>query len=443
MPCGAKEAGSVYRPRHPQESPFYKLVERFYPQFEAVYEERYQERYGFWRPIIGTVVRKFLECGDLKYGFARVRCPKCREEFFVPFSCRVRCFCPSCHEKRALEKANWVAEHVCAEVSHRQFVFTIPKRLRIYFRFDRRLLGDLCRAAAHTAITVFRSASGRPDALPGVVGAIQTFGQLIHAHPHIHALVTEGVFLPESGAFLPLPKLATEPFLKLWEEEVFALLLREAKITEEVVQNIRSWKHSGFSVDQSVRLQAGDSEGIRRLIQYFLRCPFSQARMIEVTEAGKVIYKTEHNAVGRFPEPGDEELKAGPSRNFQVFDPLDFLAEVTQHIPDREHLIRYYGWYSNKCRGQRAHRPAPAAATNPAPAQPPTAREARKGWAALIKQIYETDPLCCAKCGAQMKIIAFIERRQTEVIEKILRHCGRWEESSARGPPVEQERAVG
>ena len=39
-----------------------------------------------------------------------------------------------------------------------------------------------------------------------------------------------------------------------------------------------------------------------------------------------VRYKTEHNAVGRFPEPGDEELLAGPSRNFQVFDPLDFLA---------------------------------------------------------------------------------------------------------------------
>ena len=106
---------------------------------------------------------------------------------------------------------------------------------------------------------------------------------MVYWHPHIHALVTEGVFLPESGPFLPLPKLATEPFLKLWEEEVFALLLREGKITEEVVQNIRSWKHSGFSVDQSVRLQADNSEGIRRLIQYFLRCPFSQARLIEVT----------------------------------------------------------------------------------------------------------------------------------------------------------------
>lgn len=73
MGCGPEVAGSVYHPRRPQQTPFYQLVARFYPQFEAVYSERYQERYGFWRPVIGTVVGKFLECGDLKHGFARVR----------------------------------------------------------------------------------------------------------------------------------------------------------------------------------------------------------------------------------------------------------------------------------------------------------------------------------------------------------------------------------
>jgi len=164
--------------------------------------------------------------------------------------------------------------------------------------------------------------------------------------------------------------------------------------------------------------------------------------MIAITTSNGSIFirtfnKTEHNAVGRFPEPGDEELLAGPSRNFQVFDPLDFLAEVTQHIPEPgEHLIRYYGWYSNKTRGQRSQRQPRAAAETGVGARPPSAREARKGWAALIKQVYEADPLCCPRCGAELKIIAFIERRQTEVIEKILRHCGRWEESPARGPPA-------
>ena len=162
------------------------------------------------------------------------------------------------------------------------------------------------------------------------------------------------MFLPD-GSFVALPKVATEPFLKLWEQEVFKLLLAEGKITEEVVHNIRSWKHSGFSVDQSVRLEAGDREGIRRLMQYSLRCPFSQARMIQVTGEGQVIYKTGDNRLGRFPEAASDDLMAGPKRNFQIFDPLDFLAEVTQHIPEiGEHLIRYYGWYSNKNRGQRA-----------------------------------------------------------------------------------------
>ncbi|MBM3823447.1 MAG: hypothetical protein FJ404_11270 [Verrucomicrobia bacterium] len=75
------------------------------------------------------------------------------------------------------------------------------------------------------------------------------------------------------------------------------------------VANIRSWKHSGFSVDQSVRLEAGDRAGIQRLIQYFLRCPFSQARMIEVTEAGKVLYKTGDNRLGRFPEAASDKTR--------------------------------------------------------------------------------------------------------------------------------------
>ena len=40
-------------------------------------------------------------------------------------------------------------------------------------------------------------------------------------------------------------------------------------------------------------------------------------------------------------------------RNFQIFTPCDFIAAITQHIPDKNfQLVRYYGWYSNKMRGQ-------------------------------------------------------------------------------------------
>ena len=94
-----------------------------------------------------------------------------------------------------------MSEHICAAVPHCQFVFTIPKRLRIYFRFERRLLGEVCRAAARTVITVYRAASGRPDAVPGMVGAIQTSGRLIPVHPHVHALMAEGGLLARTRCF--------------------------------------------------------------------------------------------------------------------------------------------------------------------------------------------------------------------------------------------------
>ena len=48
-------------------------------------------------------------------------------------------------------------------------------------------------------------------------------------------------------------------------------------------------------------------------------------------------------------------------------------------------------------------------------------------WAMLIKRVYEVDPLECPQCGGAMKVISFIERRQQDVIERILRHCGLWE----------------
>lgn len=67
---------------------------------------------------------------------------------------------------------------------------------------------------------------------------MQTFGQSIHWHPHIQAQVTAGVFVAD-GTFLPLPKLATEPILKVQEPEDFAFLLAEGVITEGVSDGLQ------------------------------------------------------------------------------------------------------------------------------------------------------------------------------------------------------------
>jgi transposase-like protein len=133
--------------------------------------------------FISRVVEKFLTGGDLTKSFARVRCDTCRHEYLLTFSCKGRYFCPACHQKRVLQFGNWVAEDVLAPVPHRQYVFTLPKMLRIYFRKDRRLLGKLSRCAAEALKTLFRAVRKDPTAVPGIIMVIEASGDLVNFPP--------------------------------------------------------------------------------------------------------------------------------------------------------------------------------------------------------------------------------------------------------------------
>ena len=64
----------VYQPRNPKASAYYRCVEDHFGQLETVWDDRYQGRLGFWRPYVTDVIRRYLDCGDLHFGFARVKC---------------------------------------------------------------------------------------------------------------------------------------------------------------------------------------------------------------------------------------------------------------------------------------------------------------------------------------------------------------------------------
>ena len=147
-----------------------------------------------------------------------------------------------------------------------------------------------------------------------MIAGLQSHGELLHWHPHTHALVTCGAFTKDRE-FLEVAELDAERVLQLWEDRVFALLVKEERITEDVGEDMRAWDHSGFSVDQSVHLPAGDRAGIERLVQYMMRCPFSLARMIKVTEDGTVLYKSEKQHCRPFPDAKSATLRQGTSRN--------------------------------------------------------------------------------------------------------------------------------
>jgi len=139
-------------------------------------------------------------------------------------------------------------------------------------------------------------------------------------------------------------------------------------------------------------------------------------------------------------------MKKGKNRkNFEVYSELEFIAAITQHIPNKfSQLFRYFGFYSNKSRGLRAK--AEQEQT------PGTAEEnSREGiniidvskyqpkkvpsltWCECIKKIWKDNPLICPECAQQMRIISFI--CEGPIIHKILKHLGLWDDESARDPP--------
>lgn len=82
----------VYRPRKPKASPLYQSIADHFSEFESVYGERYQKRYGVLRDVVREVVYKYLGCGDLRKGFARIKCKDCKHEVLLSFSCKGRYF---------------------------------------------------------------------------------------------------------------------------------------------------------------------------------------------------------------------------------------------------------------------------------------------------------------------------------------------------------------
>jgi hypothetical protein len=410
----------VYRPRNPQASGYYQCVQNHFEELDQLWDDRYAPHFGFWRPHVMDVVHRYLDCGDLHCGFARVKCTECGHEYLLAFSCKRRHFCPSCHQKRVVEYGEWLLTNVLKDVPHRQWVFSLPKRLRIYFMYDRRLLAKLSKCGWNVIRPYLKSAVLDGDAIPGASIAVHTYGDFLNFNPHIHAIVSDGCFLSD-GTFQMAPGFIAEDLEKAFRYEVLKMLKKEGKINDAIIENLLSWHHSGFHVYIGGRIMPDDETGLEKLAKYIIRACFSQERMVYIPVekstdgVAKVIYTS----------------KNGGSR--KTFDALDWLAQLVMHIPDRyEQTVRYYGFYSNKLRGLRKKRDKDDEIPTIIPGEM-SSKEFRRNWARLIQKIYEVDPLVCPKCQGSMKIISIID--QVETIQKILRHLNLWDTRNHDPPP--------
>ena len=233
----------------------------------------------------------------------------------------------------------------------------------------------------------------------------------------MHALVADGVFYP-SGAFRVLPPIAEAALVEALRHRVLDFLCEHAGLDPQLAERMRKWRHSGFSVHNRIHVRAHDAEGRKRLARYMIRNPFALEKMTYDRQSGMVIYRS--------------KLHATLKRNFQLLAAAQWLKLLLAHIPDKyEHLVRYYGWYSNRARGEKnAH--TRTVSTTLHLDETPLARQSKANWAKLIQKVYEVDPLVCPKCAHSMRIIAVID--ELAVIRNILKHLRLW------NPTSEQQR---
>ena len=439
--CPAKDAGgcllaeppAVYRPRHPERTGFYQLFETHFDSYVRAYEERFEARSGPLRLVVVRSVEAFLDCGRLQGGFARIRCPKCRAEHLLAFSCRTRNFCSSCQAKRSVLFAEKLSREILAPVPHRHWTFSIPRVLRGLVERDRKLLGLLSQTAYAAILKTFQALFGRTDVRPGCVISLQTYGAYgANFNPHAHALVSNGVF-SEEGEFLPLPSLDTAVVMEVFRRLLLRRLHQAERLSESFMRNLLSWVHPGFSVFAGPPVE-GDALSTLEFQARYISRPALALDALQKLNNGRLALET----------PPDPRTGA----TFLALDPLEWIHRITAHIPDPgRHCQRFYGTYSNRARAaiSSAHDGDAQPVANPNAEQDNAdfSREARSTWARLLRKIFEVDPLVCA-CGARMQIVSLIT--DPRVVDRILRHresarCKAKDPFEPRAPPCARARS--
>ena len=476
---------AVYRPRDAEHTVLHQVVAE---HLEAFLRAVAAAGDGAGLPqFVEREFREFLTCGVFEHGVARFQCEGCAREHLVPFSCKGRGWCPSCGGRRMTERAAHLVDAVLPRVPVRQWVLTVPYRLRYRLAWNHGLSRTVLQVCTRVLLDVYARgarARGVPGGRTGSVTVMQRAGSELNANLHFHTLVLDGVFAEDPGgalAFHPAPAPsdaevaaalatmrhrvqrllvrrglepaddATGPADRLADESpVLAGIvgasvqgraalgsragarvrqLGDERDTAAVMSRGPRQAHlEGFDLHANVWVSANDRAGLERLCRYVLRPPFAQERL-RLRSDGRVAL--ELKAVWR---DGTREL---------VFEPLEFLERLAAMTPRPEtNLLICHGVLAPRARWRErvvAYRrvlPEPTASAAPLAAGPddagvkPTPRAWT--WAALMHRAFAIDVLACAHCGGRLRLIATLH--DPAVIRKILAHLALSHSGQSLGP---------
>ncbi|MEJ2542208.1 MAG: transposase, partial [Gemmatimonadota bacterium] len=286
----------------------------------------------------------------LAYGFARARCGDCHQERLVAFSCKGRGVCPSCTNRRMAEVAAHLRDRVIPRVPVRQWVLSVPKRLRPTLARDPDLAGAVLRILLRVIHRALQDTAGVPlpdEARLGAVSFLHRFGSTLNPDPHFHLAVTDGLFArghDDALTFHPARWLDADTarsLTPLVQGRILRLYVRRGLLTRSEADDMLRWRGTGgFSLDGSVRVAAHDRAGLERLLRYCARPPFALHRLRHATP-GRPLSSPDARLVYHLPRP------ARDGRTALRLAPLELLDRLARLIPPpRLHRHRYHGAFA-------------------------------------------------------------------------------------------------
>ena len=393
------------------------------------------------------------------------------------------------------ERAAHLVDHVFPEVAVRQWVLSLPPRIRYVLAWDhalcRAVVGVFMRAVRGVLRRRARERQGVANGRGGAVAIIQRFGAALNLNVHVHALVLDGVY-GEDGT----GGLCFHPVTPPTDDEMDELLAAVARRIDRLLarrgvvdggehgpdrwseEAFRSWRGSRMppcrGAPRSGRAPAprcGDAEAhescsrclrsVRgpchaRLNGFDLHAavvvPGAIGRGWSASTATRSGRRWPHERI-RLTEQGQVLLELRHRRadgtTHVLFDPVELLERLAALTPrPRINLVLYHvvlgarsawrsrlgppdPWRLRETGGDSV--PRPEAAARPSPGG-----RSNLQWAQLVQRSFRFDVLACPRCGGRLRLVALIE--EARVIRRILGHLGLPTEAPAarpsRAPPM-------
>jgi hypothetical protein len=326
------------------------------------HREAFLSRHGGWLSgVQKRALRDLAACRTAALGGHATFCLDCGHEQISYNSCRNR-HCPKC---QALTRGRWLEQEAAnlLPVEYFHAVFTLPAEVADLALANAALLYDLLfRTAAATLAAV----AANPKRLGAVVGALlvlHTWGQNLHHHPHVHAVVSGGGLSCDArgriddaprwlgcrpGFFLPV-RVLSQVFRGRYLEQLRQAFDEGKLVFPERMKALgdapafAAWLATLYAREWVVyakRPFGGPEQVLKYLARYTHRVAISNSRLLDLNEEGVTFAYKDYS--------DDHRQKT------MTLSGVEFLRRFVQHVLPRGFVkVRHYGLLANREREDR------------------------------------------------------------------------------------------